>query len=84
MKQNVIRKTLTGEYAEFKFEKKTSNFFVKNFTSTAILVTFDSEKVDADAFKIPTMVGEELQLPFGKANIVYVKGTGEVEVQQLA
>lgn len=83
MKNNAIRKTLSGEYVEFKFAKGTSNYFVKNFTNSFVLATFDPEKIDADAFKIPSQIGEEVQLPFGKANAIYVKGTGEVEVQQL-
>ena len=84
MKNNAIRKTLTGEYAEFKFDKQTSNYFVKNFTNSFVLATFDENKVDADAFKIPAQIGEEVELPFGRANKIYVKGTGEVEVQQLS
>ena len=84
MKNNAIRKTLSGAYVEFEFDKKVSNYFVKNFTNSFVLATFDPEKIDADAFKIPSQIGEEVQMPFGKSNKIYIKGTGEVEVQQLA
>lgn len=90
MKQSVKRKILTGGWTEFKFEHKAKRFFVKNYTSGDIYVSFVDDDSDDESFKITTGIGEEVAITYdillGAENVVdkiYVKGSGEVEVQQL-
>lgn len=90
MKQAIIRKTLTGDWEPFEFPKKSGSFFVKNFSNSSIFVSFENNDSDDASFKIPSMYGEEVSiskngddsLPFARTT-VYIKGTGEVEVQAL-
>lgn len=93
MKQKIIRKTLTGDWEEFEFDVKGRSFFVKNFTEAEIYVSFadESENVndEAESFKINAGTGEEVYINGSVSkkeyfsNVLYVKGTGEVEVQVL-
>ena len=90
MKQSVKRKTLTGNWEEYKFDRKAKRFFVKNYTSGDIYVSFANNDDEAESFKIKTGMGEEVAITYndllGAENVVdsiYVKGTGEVEVEQL-
>lgn len=90
MKQAVIRKTLTGVWTEFAFNMKSSSFFVKNFSDSDIYVSFENNEPEASAFKIKSNIGEEVAIAYNGINDksfavdkIYVKGTGEVEVQAL-
>lgn len=90
MKQKVIRKTLAGEWETFKFEDKSRFFFVKNFTDGDIYVSLKEGCTEEESIKIKSGVGEEVAINYGGADIplyktdsVFVKGTGEVEVQAL-
>lgn len=90
MKQQVKRKVLNGSWVEFKFEYKALCFFVKNFTDGDILVSFENDGKEDEAFKIAKGTGEEIAISYGGANnnehatnVLYVKGTGEVEIQEL-
>lgn len=90
MKQSVKRLTLTGEWTEFTFTKKAKRYFVKNFTEGDIYVSFENNDLEAESFKIAAGHGEEVAISYGgvnarqfMVNTVYVKGTGEVEVEQL-
>lgn len=90
MKQAVKRLTLTGEWTEYKFAKKALRYFVKNFTDGDILATFENDEVENEAYKIKKGVGEEVAISYGGVNArqfavdtIYIKGTGEVEVEQL-
>lgn len=90
MKQSVKRLTLTGEWTEFVFDKNAKYYYVKNFTEDDIFVSFEENDQEDESFKIKSGVGEEvsissyaLEVPAYLTNKIYVKGTGEVEVQQL-
>lgn len=91
MKQQVKRLQLTGNtYEEFLFDKNCGKFLVKNFSNNPIYVSFDNSVQDDEAIKI---AGGSFQVVianeyFGvgdyyRTNKIYIKGTGEVEVQQL-
>ena len=88
MKQAVIRKILTGSWAEFRFPERGKKYYVKNFTDGDIFVSFATDESEKTAFKVKSKMGEELQMsfanhpwPFGLVYSIWVKGTGEVEVQ---
>lgn len=90
MRQAVLRKTLEGDWTEFAFEKAGRFFFVKNFTDGDIFVSFEENTKEENCFKIASGVGEEVSISFEaldreeyKTKSVFVKGTGEVEVQGL-
>lgn len=90
MKQAVLRKTLTGAWTAFEFPKKGRRYFVKNYTDGDILVSFDDEATDAESIKIKKGIGEEVSICFEGidrketlTDFIFVKGTGEVEVQAL-
>ena len=90
MKQLLLRKTLTGDWEQFSFNGKARFFFVKNFTDDDILVSFESETAEENCFKIKAGVGEEVTISYNSidrnefyVDSIYVKGTGEVEVQAL-
>ena len=87
MKQAVIRKTLTGDWTAFTFDRKAQFFFVKNFTEDVIYVSFESGTNTNACIKINSGMGEECFISLGGSmgeyftDTIYVKGTGEVEVQ---
>ena len=98
MKQQVSRKTLTGDWKAFAFPYKARRFFVKNYGENPIYVSFESGTAESASFKIMAGVGEEVAISYhggygeiGAAykvsdfytDTVYVKGTGEVEVQEV-
>ena len=90
MKQAVLRKTLTGGWTEFKFPQQSRFFFVKNFTEGDVLVSFANGDAESESVKIQSNMGEEGAISFcgtDKSDFytdtIYVKGTGEVEVQAL-
>jgi hypothetical protein len=94
MNLNLKRITLTGTTTKVEFKEVCGKWLVKNFTDADIYVSFeagsDGELVEANAVKIKSNYGqivignEELQYTnLFKTNAIYIKGTGEVEVQQL-
>lgn len=93
MKQQLIRQTLQAStWTSFEFSIPCRSFFVKNFTSSDIYVSFEQEDNTNTSFKIPTMIGEEIFISNRQdtntnwlKNTVYVYSTsgGEVEVQEL-
>jgi len=90
MKQSVKRKTLAGTWTDFTFTKKARRYFVKNYTSGDIYVSFANNDDEAESFKIKTGMGEEVAITYAPlvnddvyTDKIYVKGTGEVEVEQL-
>ena len=90
LKQLVKRQTLTGNWTEIQFPKKSRSFFVKNFTEGDIFVSFKNNDDEAECFKIKSGIGEEVAIQFHSldksefyVNSIYVKGTGEVEVQAM-
>ena len=89
-KIQVKRKTLDGTITAFEFEDKCGKWLVKNFSESEIYVSTEADFVDEEAIKIPSLIGQEVitneylgGLDCYKVTTLYVKGTGEVEVQQL-
>lgn len=91
MLQKVQRVTLTGSgFEEIAFAKEGIKFMVKNFTNGDIFVSFSEGATEDNSIKIPSgyyqlCVANEHG---GSANAyntdtLYIKGTGEVEVQEL-
>lgn len=91
MKQAVIRQTLTNNaWTAFTFTGKGRTYFVKNYTESDIYVSFENNDSENESFKIASGMGEEVAISFDVVrdenyftNVIYVKGTGEVEVQQM-
>ena len=88
--KNVKRVTLTGDWEEITFDQATKNYFVKNFTNADIYVSFEENDSEDTSFKIASGIGEQLAInqsylnkPEHNTDTIYVKGTGEVEVQQM-
>ena len=87
MKQQVKRLTLTGNWEEVQFDFKAICYFVKNYSNGDIFVSFEENDSENTSFKIKSGMGEEVAISYAgkkyKTDTLYVKGTGEVEVQQL-
>lgn len=84
----VLRKTLTGVSTEFSFNVTGLKFLVKNFSEGPVLVNFEpiTAANEATSIKVPANVAQliftnEYQPNTKRARTLYVKGTGEVEVQ---
>lgn len=86
MKQKVLRQTLSGSFTPFTFDVASCSFFVKNFSDDDAYVSLENDTPDAECWKIPSMMAEEV---YYNKNIgyypktIYVKATGEVEVEAL-
>ena len=90
MKQAVKRMNLTGDWQEIQFPKKARSFFVKNFSDGDVFVSFANNDSEDESFKIKKGMAEQVEMSsYGidveayYADTIYVKGTGEVEVQAL-
>jgi hypothetical protein len=90
MKQAVQRKTLDGNWTPFTFDFASVRFFVKNFSNGAIFVSFENNDSENESVKIMSMMAENLAVCFNGNNYsdfgvknIYVKGSGEVEVQAI-
>ena len=89
MKQQVKRVTLTGDWQAVTFPNKATRYFVKNFTDADIFVSFAENDSEDESFKIKSGIGEDVAISYDslrgryEVNKIYVKGTGEVEIQQL-
>lgn len=93
MLQQVQRVTLTGSvFEKVEFDKAGSKYMVKNFTDDDIYVSFDSTATTDNSVKIPAgfyqvVIANEYDSLINdyknSTDSVYIKGTGEVEVQQL-
>lgn len=83
---NVLRQTLAGTSTEFEFSVKGRKFLVKNLSNADILVNFEDITNDNEdtSILIPSQVAQVVLMNeishFGFDKI-YVKGTGDVEVQ---
>lgn len=83
---HVQRKTLDGTSTEFEFDVRGTKFLVKNLSDDDILVNFEditSENED-DSILIPSQIAQVVLMNeishYGYSSI-FVKGTGDVEVQ---
>ena len=89
-KLSIKRVTLTGEVTKIEFDKPCGKYMIKNFSDNDIYVSFDENFNEAEAAKIASNYGQVVigNLNFDwttnhKTNSIYIKGAGEVEVQQL-
>ena len=90
IKQKVIRKILTGNWESFKFDVKSKSFCVKNFSASPVYVSFEDGDDTDNSIKIREYMAEicyitslyDLAGTFFK-DTIYVKGTGEVEVEAI-
>ena len=82
----VKRQTLTGQSTAFTFDVPGLKFLVKNLSENDCLVNFDAITNDneSESILIPKQIAQLVLTnehnPDG-ANTLYVKGTGDVEVQ---
>ena len=90
LKQKVIRKTLTGNWEAFTFDVRSKSFCVKNFTDAPIFVSFVDDDEESESIKIREYMAEVCYMTslYDLAgsffvNTIYVKGTGEVEVEAI-
>ena len=90
IKQKVIRKTLTGAWEPFTFDVRSKSFFVKNFSESEIYVSFENNDEENESIKILPDMGEICFINAGYTlngiyfvDTIYVKGTGEVEVEAI-
>jgi len=90
-KLQVKRITLTDDsaFTEIEFDFVCGKYMIKNFSDNDLFVSFDQDATDDDSIKIPAGYYQECIAnewlggePFKTSNI-YVKGSGEIEVQQL-
>ena len=86
----VQRKTLAGSSTAFTFDSPGLKFLVKNLSDeNAMLVNFEDVTDDnaAASVKIPPMTAQVILTNEGAPEIrydtIYVKGTGDVEVQEI-
>lgn len=90
MKIQLKRPILNGEPTAIEFKHSCEKWLVKNFTDGDIYVAFEnSSAFEESAIKIASgcgqvcFVNEHSSYSEDVSNIIYIKGTGEVEVQQL-
>lgn len=88
--KNVKRVTLSGDWEEIQFDQKAKNYFVKNFSNNSIYVSFEENDSEDTSFKILSGIGEQIAInqsylnkPEHNTDTIYIKGTGEVEIQQM-
>lgn len=85
------RVTLTEEgFTAIAFDSNSGEYLVKNFSSGDIFVAFSANATEDTAIKIATGHGQVCLINKEggnrgqiKTKTVYIKGSGEVEVQQL-
>lgn len=91
MKQAVLRKTLTGSWAEFSFDNAGRFYLVKNLSNADCLVSFEKEDIREDEC-IKVKKGQAEKVAISQSGLdsadfytksLWVKGTGEIEVQSL-
>lgn len=88
--ENVKRITLTGSWEAVTFNNSSTSYLVKNFSGGNIFVSFEEDDEDDTSIKIlqddkevVTVTPMIMQALNYKLDTIYVKGTGEVEIQQL-
>lgn len=88
--QSVKRVTLTGAVKSVGFNKPSGAYLVKNFSNDDIYVSFESTVATDTAIKIASGMAQVcfINMRDGlngqeKTTVISLKGTGEVEVQQI-
>ena len=85
----VVRQTLAGESTSFQFDIKGHQFLVKNLSSEDCLVNYEPINSGNEGNSIKILAGSA-QLVFDRewnphdTDTLYIKGTGEIEVQVVA
>lgn len=89
MAQQVKRVGLDGSITQVIFPNQCGRYLVKNFSDEDVYVSFE-ESVELDtSIKITVgmaqvcIINERNGAGQEKSNSIYLKGTGEIEVQQL-
>lgn len=90
MKQRVKRVNLSGSvFEKISFANFAKAFMVKNFSDSDIYVSLDEDATENTSIKIPSkcyqiVVGNQNDIGNDfETDEIFVKGSGEVEVQQL-
>ena len=86
MKQKVIRKTLTGSLTPFTFDVKACSFLIVNFSDANAYISFEDGVEDSECLKVPPKCSRPCFYNLNSGyytETIYVKGTGEVEVQPI-
>lgn len=88
--QQVQRVTLAGAVMPVTFTKNSGQFLVKNFSSGDIYASFEETVNPSTSIKISSGMGQRCVINENgggngqaKAKVIYLNGTGEVEVQIL-
>lgn len=86
----VKRRTLNNETMAFEFDEYSPDYLVKNLGSSPILASFSEEITNDNSVKILEKQSEVIYINGSdratantERNVVYVLGSGEVEVRQL-
>lgn len=90
-KLNVKRVNLTkDQITSVNFETTCGQWLVKNFSSSAVFVSFDEDLKEEEAIKIESGMGQVVIANYQydwtedyKTATIYLKGEGEIELQQL-
>ena len=90
MKQQVKRVNLSGGIKKVSFDYVCGEYLVKNFSDNDVYVSFENNTSDNEAIKIPSKCYQVVVIDCWlgghecyKSKDIYIKGSGEVEVQQL-
>lgn len=90
MELQVKRINLTGEVTGVEFARECRKYLVKNFTNSDIYVSYNSNLDETNSIKIAAGYAQVIVINENYAwskevlnKTIYIKGTGEVEVQQL-
>ena len=88
--QRVKRVQLSGSVSAVEFESYGGQYLVKNYSGGDIYVSFEDTVSEDKSIKISKGYGQVCVINErdglngqAKAKTIYLKGTGEVEVQQL-
>lgn len=85
----VKRVTAGASFAPVEFDHRCSQYLVKNFSEGDIYVATEADATEDTSIKIPAgsyqvcITNAYLNADCFKVDRIYIKGSGEVEVQQL-
>lgn len=87
--ENIKRVNLTGNWEAVTFSNMSKSYFIKNFSEDPIYVSFQQGDTEDTSCKINSNMAEQLDCvitspsPKFYSDTIYIKGTGEVEIEQL-
>ena len=83
---NLNKDTITP----IQFGTNCGQYLIKNYSNTPVYVSFDEDLKEEEAIKIESGMGQEVignyqydWTNYFKTSTIYLKGEGEIEVQQL-